>query len=121
MNYANGGHNPPIIVHPDGNSDILPSTGGIALGVAPGFEYAESAVTLDPGDTIVLYTDGVTEAMNAEGEEFGLDRLRNLFTNSPPKSPKETNTAIFEAVSAFAGETPQSDDITCLACRRSES
>ena len=121
LNYANGGHNPPIIVHPDGNSDILPSTGGIALGVAPGFEYAESAVTLDPGDTIILYTDGVTEAMNAEGEEFGLDRLRNLFTNSPPKSPKETNTAIFEAVSAFAGETPQSDDITCLACRRSES
>ena len=121
LNYANGGHNPPIIVHPDGNSDILPSTGGIALGVAPGFEYAESAVTLDPGDTIVLYTDGVTEAMNAEGEEFGLDRLRNLFTNSPLKSPKETNTAIFEAVSAFAGETPQSDDITCLAFRRSES
>ena len=121
LNYANGGHNPPIIVHPDGNSDILPSTGGIALGVAPGFEYAESAVTLDPGDTIILYTDGVTEAMNAEGEEFGLDRLRNLFTNSPLKSPKETNTAIFEAVSAFAGETPQSDDITCLAFRRSES
>ena len=121
LKYANGGHNPPIIVHPDGNSDILPSTGGIALGVAPGFEYAESAVTLDPGDTIILYTDGVTEAMNAEGEEFGLDRLRNLFTNSPLKSPKETNTAIFEAVSAFAGETPQSDDITCLAFRRSES
>ncbi len=121
LNYANGGHNPPIIVHPDGNSDILPSTGGIALGVAPGFEYAESAVTLDPGDTIVLYTDGVTEAMNAEGEEFGLDRLRDLFTNASPRSPQETNEAIFEAVSAFAGDTPQSDDITCLACRRSES
>ncbi len=121
LKYANGGHNPPIIVHPDGNSDILPSTGGIALGVAPGFEYTESAVTLDPGDTIILYTDGVTEAMNAEEEEFGLDRLRNLFTNSPPKSPKETNAAIFDAVSAFAGDTPQSDDITCLAFRRSEA
>ena len=88
LNYANGGHNPPIIVHPDGASDILPSTGGIALGVAPGFEYAESAVTLDPGDTIILYTDGVTEAMNAEGEEFGLDRLRNLFTNCPTQEPQ---------------------------------
>ena len=121
LNYANGGHNPPIIVHPDGSSALLPATGGIALGVAPKFQYEESSVILDPGDTLVLYTDGVTEAMNAEGEEFGLDRLRDLFTNAAPRSPKETNAAIFEAVSAFAGDTPQSDDITCLACRRSES
>ena len=121
LNYANGGHNPPIIVHPDGTSTLLPATGGIALGVAPKFQYEESSVILDPGDTLVLYTDGVTEAMNAEGEEFSLDRLRDLFTNVPPRNPKETNAAIFEAVSAFAGDTPQSDDITCLACRRSES
>ena len=120
LTYANGGHNPPVIVHPDGTSTLLPATGGIALGVAPKFQYEESSITLDPGDTIVLYTDGVTEAMNAEGEEFGLDRLRDLFTNVPPRSPKEANAAIFEAVSAFAGDTPQSDDITCLACRRSE-
>ena len=121
LNYANGGHNPPIIVHPDGTSTLLPATGGIALGVAPKFQYEESSVILDPGDTLVLYTDGVTEAMNAEGEEFRLDRLRDLFANVPPRNPKETNAAIFEAVSAFAGDTPQSDDITCLACRRSES
>ena len=121
LNYANGGHNPPIIVHPDGTSTLLPATGGIALGVAPNFQYEESSVILDPGDTLVLYTDGVTEAMNAEGEEFSLDRLRDLFTNVPPRNPKETNEAIFEAVRVFAGDTPQSDDITCLACRRSES
>ena len=121
LNYANGGHNPPIIVHPDGTSTLLPATGGIALGVAPKFQYEEGTVILDPGDTIVLYTDGVTEAMNAEGEEFSLDRLRDLFTNVPPRNPKETNAAIFEAVRVFAGDTPQSDDITCLACRRSES
>ena len=121
LNYANGGHNPPIIVHPDGTSTLLPATGGIALGVAPKFQYEESSVILDPGDTLVLYTDGVTEAMNAEGEEFSLDRLRDLFTNVPPRNPKETNEAIFEAIRVFAGDTPQSDDITCLACRRSES
>ena len=121
LNYANGGHNPPIIVHPDGTSTLLPATGGIALGVAPKFQYEEGTVILDPGDTLVLYTDGVTEAMNAEGEEFSLDRLRDLFTNVPPRNPKETNEAIFEAVRVFAGDTPQSDDITCLACRRSES
>ena len=121
LTYANGGHNPPIIVHTDGSSTLLPATGGIALGAAPGFDYEESSVILSPGDTIVLYTDGVTEAMNAEGEEFGLDRLRNIFTESPPKTTKQTNAAIFEAVSEFAGDTPQSDDITCLAFRRSES
>ena len=107
LTYANGGHNPPVIVHPDGSSTLLPATGGIALGAAPGFDYEESSVILSPGDTIVLYTDGVTEAMNAEGEEFGLDRLRNIFAESPPKGTKQTNEAIFEAVSEFAGDTPQ--------------
>ena len=121
LTYANGGHNPPVIVHADGSSTLLPATGGIALGVAPEFQYEENSVLLDPGDTIILYTDGVTEAMNAEGEEFGLDRLRNIFAESPPKSPRDTNAAIFEAVGAFAGDTPQSDDITCLAFRRNGS
>ena len=121
LTYANGGHNPPIIVHPDGSSTLLPATGGIALGVAPGFEYEESEVTLGYGDTLILYTDGVTEAMNAEEEEFGLDRLRQIFAESPPGSPQQAIDAIFEAVRAFAGDTPQSDDITCLAFRRSES
>ena len=121
LTYANGGHNPPIIVGPDGNSTILPMTGGIALGVAPDFEYEQSTVTLKPGDTIVLYTDGVTEAINDEEAEFGLDRLRDLFAGTAPGTPEEVNAAIFEAVHVFANNTPQSDDITCLALRRSET
>ena len=121
MTYANGGHNPPVIVHADGSSTLLPMTGGIALGVAPGFEYEQSTATLNPGETIVLYTDGVTEAMNGDGEEFGIDRLRGLFVGVPPRHPKEANKAILEAVSTFAGDTPQSDDITCLTLRRSET
>ena len=121
LTYSNGGHNPPVIVHPNGDSTLLPATEGIALGVAPGFEYDESSVTLSPGDTLVLYTDGVTEAMNAEGEEFGLDRLCRVLGESPPQSAKETNATIFDAVREFAGDTPQSDDITCLTFRRSES
>jgi sigma-B regulation protein RsbU (phosphoserine phosphatase) len=121
LTYANGGHNPPIIVGPDGNSTILPMTGGIALGVAPDFEYEQSTVTLKPGDTIVLYTDGVTEAINDEEAEFGLGRLRDLFAGTAPGTPEEVNAAIFEAVHVFANNTPQSDDITCLALRRSET
>ena len=121
ITYANGGHNPPVIVHADGSSTLLPMTGGIALGVVPGFEYEQSTMTLNPGESIILYTDGVTEAMNGDGEEFGIDRLRDLFVGGPPRRPKEANKAIFEAVSTFAGDTPQSDDITCLTLRRSKT
>ena len=118
--YANGGHNSPLIVHPDGSSSMLPLTGGIALGVAPGLPYQQQSINLAPGDFVFLYTDGVTEAMNAEGEEFGVERLQEVFAANPPSDPQQANEAVFNAVSEFAGDTPQSDDITCLAVSRSE-
>ena len=112
--YANGGHNSPLVVHRDGTSMLLPLTDGIALGAAPNIQYNQNTVTLSPGDTVIFYTDGVTEAMNSEGEQFGLDRLRNLFTSTVPRDPEKTNLAVFKAVNDFVGETPQSDDMTCL-------
>ncbi len=121
LTYANGGHDAPLVIHPDGSSTLLGLTGGIALGVAPGLEYSQSSVTLEPGETVVLYTDGVTEAMNGDGEEFGVDRMGQIFSAEPPSNAREANTAVFDAVSAFAGDTPQSDDITCLALHRSET
>ena len=118
LTYANGGHNNPLLVHADGTSEELPMTGGIALGVMPGLEYKESDVTLAQGDSLILYTDGVSEAMNSGGEEFGMDRLREIFTKNPPTSARATNEAILEAVHDFAGDTPQSDDVTCLVIQR---
>ena len=114
LTYANGGHNSPLVVHPDGTSALFPLTDGIALGIAPDLSYKQNTVTLSPGDTIIFYTDGVTEAMNSEEEEFGLDPLSEFFRTNPPENPEETTAAVFDAVNAFAGETPQSDDITCL-------
>ena len=96
-------------------------TDGIALDVVPDFEYTQNTAILDPGDTLILYTDGVTEAINDEEEEFGLDRLCDLFAGAAPGTPEEVNAAIFDAVNVFANNTPQSDDITCLALRRSET
>ena len=116
--YANGGHSNPLVVRPDGSSEELPMTGGIALGVMPGLEYREDNFTLGMGDTLILYTDGVSEAMNALGEEFGVHRLREIFTAQPPTSARMANEAILQAVAHFAGETPQSDDVTCLVRRR---
>ena len=114
LTYANGGHNSPLLVHADGTSGLLPLTDGIALGVAPDLSYKRNTVTLSPGDTVIFYTDGVTEAMNGKEEQFGLDPLSEFFQTNPPRDPEETTATVFEAVNAFAGETPQSDDITCL-------
>ena len=118
--YANGGHNPPLIVHADGRSTLLPLTDGIALGVMPNLDYEQSTVALSPGDSLVLYTDGVTEAMNSDDEEFGLERLRQVFTAARSNDARADNQAVFAAVQAFAGERPQFDDITCLTLRHSE-
>ena len=119
ITYANGGHNTPLIRHADGSSTMLPLTGGIALGVVGDIEYQQELVQLAPGETLVLYTDGITEAMNEVGEEFGLERLYDVLASNPANDPQEVNRNIFEAVRAFAGDTPQSDDITCLTlCRK---
>ena len=119
--YASGGHDAPLLVRADGSSELLPLTGGIALGIIPGIEYGQNTVTLNPGETIVLYTDGVTEAMNNEGEQFGVERMREVFVNSAPKNSDDAAHTIFDAVNAFADGAAQSDDITCLTLCRSET
>ncbi|MCY4474521.1 MAG: SpoIIE family protein phosphatase [Chloroflexi bacterium] len=115
--YANGGHNEPIVVHPDGRTTIIDPTGGTALGILPGLEYRESMVKLESGDTVILYTDGITEAFNAEGELFGMDRLRQVFQDKQPMNAQEASAMVFDAVNEFAGDEPQSDDQACLVFR----
>ena len=114
LSYSNGGHNPPLVIHADGTSNLLPLTGGIALGIVEGFQFDLESVTLVPGDMVVLYTDGVTEAINGEFEEFGLDRLQQLCVAQVGKRPQEANEAIFQGVKDFVGDAPQFDDITCM-------
>ena len=118
--YASGGHDAPLLVRSDGSSELLPLTGGIALGIIPNLEYTQNTVTLRPGETLILYTDGVTEAMNNEGEQFGIERLQHVFEGHPPEDSGEASEMIFDAVHAFASGTAQSDDITCLTLRRNE-
>ena len=118
LTYANGGHCNPLLVHADGSSEEIAHTWGVALGVMPDLEYKENHVTLAPGDTVVLYTDGVSEAMNSDGEEFGIERLRDLFTDNPPRDARHANEAVLQGVAEFTGDHPQSDDVTCLVLRR---
>ncbi|MXY59462.1 MAG: serine/threonine-protein phosphatase, partial [Chloroflexi bacterium] len=118
LSYANGGHNLPVIFHGDGSSTVLPYTDGLALAVLSGVEFVEGELTLAPGDTLVLYTDGVTEAMDAVNEEFGMERLRAVFAGGGPQDAEGANEAVFAAVREFVSGAPQSDDITCLTLRR---
>ncbi len=118
LTYSIAGHDPPLLVSANGTVTELPLTKGIAVGIAADVVYTQESVTLNPGDTVVLYTDGVTEAMNADNQQFGMGRLAEVFEGNPPESATAANEAVFEYVRNFAGDAPQSDDITCLSLRR---
>ena len=120
LTFSNGGHNPPLVVHADGNSEELELTGGIALGAIPEFEFGQASVQLRPGDLVVFFTDGVTEAINVEDEEFGLEAVQALFEDGKPRSAREAAEMILKAVRDFAGEAPQFDDLTCMTLRVAE-
>ena len=121
LTYSNGGHDAPLLVRPDGSSELLPLTNGVALGIAPDVEFSSNSVHLEPGDAIVLYTDGVTEAMNSKGEQFGIERMHDVFAASPPKDSKQAAQTVFESVREFVGDAQQFDDITCLVLHRGEN
>ena len=121
FSYANGGHNAPLFIGTDGNCSLLPLTQGLALGIVPDLDFQQDSLALKVGDTVVMYTDGVNEAMNREHEEFGNDRLLEIFAGNPPKSATQANDATFAAVNDFVAGAAQSDDITCLILQRMES
>ena len=118
LTYASGGHDAPLIVHADGTSELMSLTGGIALGVLEGFDYGQVSLELEPGDTLCLYTDGVTEATNLQGELLGIEGVREMFAAAPPTDAEQAGREILDAVVEFTGEAPQHDDVTCLILRR---
>ena len=84
----------------------------------PGFDFLQDSYRLSPGDTVILYTDGVTEAINSEEEQLGLSRLRETFELNPPTSAEDAGKRVINLVNEFAGDVPQFDDTTCLVLRR---
>lgn len=120
IRYANAGHNPPLWVRrSDGTVETLAPT-GTALGVLEGVEIGERALTLEAGDLLVLYTDGLTEAFSSEGEIFGAARLQALLQSAAEKPVQDVIRAIREAVQAFVQGAPLMDDMTLLVARRVE-
>jgi serine phosphatase RsbU (regulator of sigma subunit) len=115
MLVGNAAHCKPLVRRATEN-DVIEVGGepGFPLGVAPGFEFDQTPYALQPGDVVVLVTDGVTEAMNANHDAYGEERLRRVVAAAPP-SAKAVLQAILQDVQTHVGDTKQSDDITCVA------
>ena len=116
FNYANGGHNRPLLFKADGTVSEIDAVPGIALGVSPDCEFADQSLTLSKGDVLLMYTDGVNEAERADEVLFGMDRLNEMFDGDPPPNdPEAVTDRVFERVAEFVEGNVASDDITCLA------
>src|SRR5271157_383897 len=113
LSYVNAAHCPPIIVRVGGELSTLKAT-GMPVGLMEPAEFGVAEERLAPGDKIVIYTDGVTEAQNAAGEFFGKKRLREIVTAHAAASCQSLHDAIQQAVTEFTEGAPQSDDITLV-------
>jgi serine phosphatase RsbU (regulator of sigma subunit) len=117
LTYINAGHDVPILRRASGAIERL-EAGGLPLGIRAGASYDCGAVTLEPGDLLVVYTDGVVEAENAKGEEYEESRLLALCQSSATGSAADILAGLMSSVGAFVGGAPQRDDLTCLVLRR---
>ncbi|AFM26539.1 SpoIIE family protein phosphatase [Desulfomonile tiedjei] len=117
LTYANGGHERPLIVRADGHIASLSPPGGPVLGIMDGMEFAEEQIVLEPGDCLISFTDGVTEAMNTNDELYSRDRLISCLDGSKGVTAHFVTAKVLDSVSTFATGAPQADDITVLAVK----
>jgi sigma-B regulation protein RsbU (phosphoserine phosphatase) len=118
IQYCNGGHNSPYILRANGTIEQLPVSPNGIVGVVEGLEFKGAETHLDAGDTIIMYTDGVNEAINSQEEEYGDARMEETLKSLNGKTCREVIDGQLASVKAFAGEAEQSDDITIMAVRR---
>jgi sigma-B regulation protein RsbU (phosphoserine phosphatase) len=113
LTHASAGHDPPVIVS-GLDPRFLETEGGPVLGLIEGAAYVEERTDLKPGDTLIVYTDGVTEAMDPETQLFSRERILEAVRFNAPRSSADVLGALLSSVRAFAGDAPQSDDITVM-------
>ena len=115
--FANAGHNPPVLRHKNGEFEYLRTRPGFVLAGMEGVRYRQHEMTLEPGDTLYLYTDGVTEATDADLTLYGDDRLLASLNRCDDVSAKELLQHVDRDLSGFVNGAPQADDITMVALR----
>ena len=119
LTYANGGHNPPLLLKANGDHNWLRAP-GIALGIVPEIEIPSNTLEVEPGDTLILYTDGVTEAINADLDEYGTERLNWTAQLLHTQEPQAIVGGITGSVREHTGDTPQFDDVTMVVLQRTD-
>jgi sigma-B regulation protein RsbU (phosphoserine phosphatase) len=117
LQYANGGHNRPYVITADSKARPLSDDSGPIVGIMEGFSYDTYTGRLAPGESLVLYTDGVTEAQDKDGGFFGDNRLEELLAAHGVEPAQQLVASVHAAVQEFAAGVPQADDITVLALR----
>lgn len=117
LSFSNAGHDPPYVLR-DGAEPARLIDGGIPLAIFKDFSYEQGEIALNPGDTLALYSDGITEAMNAGEEHFGEERLAAILLEHSKIAPRELMELVLSAARAHAGTTPQSDDMTLVIIKR---
>jgi serine phosphatase RsbU (regulator of sigma subunit) len=117
LEYANGGHNPPLLLRLSTGESLLLDQCGPIVGILPDAQFSNTLIELQAGDILTLYTDGVTEQENESGVEFSMDRLKDLVLSKEAEPAATVVADISEAVSAFAGITEQTDDLTIVVAK----
>lgn len=118
FHFSNAGHDPPFLMRKDKQLMRL-SKGGTVLGFLDDYTFEEDSVSLERGDAIIIYSDGITEALNEKDEEFGEERLLSVVRTGLNGSASEIIDNVFEAVKSFVNDMPQSDDITIVVIKKS--
>jgi serine phosphatase RsbU (regulator of sigma subunit) len=111
--YINAGHNNPVLRRANGSIERL-DVGGLPLGIQPDAKYESASIVLAPHDWLVIFTDGLVEAINARGEEYGEMRLLNGIGAAAASTPAEMLRRLMAELDLFVGNTPQHDDVTCM-------
>jgi sigma-B regulation protein RsbU (phosphoserine phosphatase) len=120
LSYCNAGHNYPFLIRDNGKIDRL-SVGGLVLGALEEFDYCEDSVQLNPGDMLLIFSDGISEAQNEAGDFYGEERLGEIVAAHRGESAAQVVDSVMESIRDYVGETPQSDDMTILVSKRNPS
>jgi sigma-B regulation protein RsbU (phosphoserine phosphatase) len=115
--YSNGGHNPPYLISVDGKVSQLDNIGGLMIGAMKDAGYESNVIMIKPGECLIFYTDGITEAFNKDEEEFQEKRLVDVLSTKKFLSSTDVVKQIFANVQTFTDGVEQSDDITCLSLK----
>jgi sigma-B regulation protein RsbU (phosphoserine phosphatase) len=116
LNYINAGHNAPVLRRSSGAVERM-TNGGLPLGIQADARYEAGSAVLQTGDWLVIFTDGLVEAVNHRDEEYGEERMLNVLQAGATTTPEEMLRRMMSDVDAFVGPTPQHDDITCLVVK----